>query len=280
MLLCGCYDRRAPGHTCVVSSGASPRAAHDASPTPGLDGASPGDGGDVAKTPASPMEHVDGVAPVPPRHCGWCETLLLPEQERWCSKRCRQTAWRARRLSVAEDLRDTPKRIAVADPPFPGLAKRYYGKEPTYAGEVDHRKLVASLEYSYDGWALCTSAKALREVLILCPPDARVCAWVKPGGVSSKTRGLHNRWEPVIVRPARLRRPGKVDWIETPVARGGDEDLMGRKPPIWCAWLFDVLGASPAVDTLDDIFPGTGVVTRVWRQLKEKALQAREVRCG
>lgn len=51
-------------------------------------------------------------------------------------------------------------RFAYADPPYPGLAARYYADQPTYAGEVDHAALVASLEASgYDGWALSTAAR-------------------------------------------------------------------------------------------------------------------------
>jgi len=45
-----------------------------------------------------------------------------------------------------------PKRIAYADPPFPGMARKYYQHEPTYAGEVDHRALLAEL-VTFDGWA-------------------------------------------------------------------------------------------------------------------------------
>jgi hypothetical protein len=41
-----------------------------------------------------------------------------------------------------------------------------------------YRELIASLMDGYDGWALSTSAAALRDVLSLCPPQARVCAWL------------------------------------------------------------------------------------------------------
>jgi hypothetical protein len=119
---------------------------------------------------------------------------------------------------------------------------------------------------TYDGWALSTSASALRTILPIVPDDARVCAWVKPRGVSSLTYGLHGAWEPVIVVPARHRRPGLRDWISAPHARGGDQQLTGRKPLAFVTWLFAVLGASPG-DHLDDLYPGTGMVTRAWREL-------------
>jgi hypothetical protein len=158
-------------------------------------------------------------------------------------------------------------RFAYADPPYPGKARKYYRLEPNYAGEVDHRALLASLlePRRFDGWALSTGAYALREVLPLCPEGARVCAWVKPEGVGSKTFGLHNAWEPLIVVGGRQRRPGMRDWIRAKRARGGGT-LWGRKPLAFCAWLFDCLGMQPG-DELVDLFPGSGVVTRAWRHL-------------
>lgn len=156
-----------------------------------------------------------------------------------------------------------PRRVAYADPPYPGLAW-LYKREATYAGEVDHRELVSRLQ-GFDGWALSTSAKALREVLPLCPPTARVCVWVKPHGVSRATRGLHNAWEPIIVVPARHVRPGVADWFSALPARGGGT-LIGRKPQRFCAELFRWLGMRVG-DSLDDLFPGTGIVTRAWNAL-------------
>ena len=156
-----------------------------------------------------------------------------------------------------------PGRFAYADPPYPGRAKRYYGGEATFAGEVDHAALVASLEASsYTGWALSTAADALREVLPLCPAGARVCAWTKPHGVPKKTRGLHNVWEPLIVVRPRRRRPGVPDALRALPARGGGE-LMGRKPLAFAAWLFNCLGLVPG-DELVDVFPGTGVIGQSW----------------
>lgn len=155
--------------------------------------------------------------------------------------------------------------FAYADPPYPGFAKRLYQEQPTYAGEVDHAALVASLLEHYDGWALSTGAYALRQILPLCPPDARVCAWVKPIGASGLTRGIHNCWEPLIVVPGRRLRPGKRDWLAAQPARGGGK-LPGRKPIAFCAWLFDMLGMV-AGDSFDDLFPGSGIVGRAWAEL-------------
>jgi hypothetical protein len=157
-------------------------------------------------------------------------------------------------------------RFAYADPPYPGTAARYYRDQPNYGGEVDHAELVASLRTSrYEGWALSTSAAALREVLPLCPKGARVCAWVKPIGVSGLTRGLHNTWEPLIVVGGRRLRPGFRDWLAAMPARGGG-DLPGRKPIAFCAFLFQALGMLPG-DDLEDLFPGTGIVSRAWAEV-------------
>lgn len=164
-------------------------------------------------------------------------------------------------------------RVAYADPPYPGRAKRYYGREPSYAGEVDHVALIASLKASYDGWALSTSADALRDLLPLCPPDVRVCAWVKPVGACPATYGLHNCWEPLLVVPARSLRPGVRDWISAQPARFGG-NLPGRKPLAFAAWLFDCLGLLPG-DELVDLFPGTGIIGRAWAEASLGAVGTR-----
>jgi hypothetical protein len=161
-------------------------------------------------------------------------------------------------------------RFAYADPPYPGLARKYYQHEPSFAGEVDHSALIASLEASgYDGWALSTSSRALRALLPLMPAEHRVCAWVKPIGASTRTRGLHSTWEPLIVVRGRELQPGVRDWLRAQPARGGGS-LPGRKPLAFCAWLFDCLGMLPG-DELVDLFPGTGVVGRAWAQVSRAA---------
>ena len=235
----------------------SPPAERDASPEPSAD----------CRSDASPEVLGDGL-----RICAWCRDRFEPTRSDavFCKVRCRQAAWRIRRRRLAGVGDGSPKRMAYADPPYPGFAKRLYGTEPTYAGEVDHAKLIASLVDQYDGWALSTGAYALRDLLPLCPPEARVCAWVKPIGVSGKTFGLHNCWEPIIVVPGRQLQPGKRDWFAAQPARGGGT-LMGRKPIAFAAFLFDALGLLP-IDELDDLFPGTGIIGRAWRYFSDKRL--------
>jgi hypothetical protein len=214
--------------------------------------------------------------------CDWCKGeipagVAVSSSRRFCKKACRQSAWRLRQRAsgtvATSDGTTPPGSFRYADPPYPGLAAKYYRKEATFAGEVDFAQLVAELEASRVageslGWALSTSARSLREILPLCPPIARVCAWVKPIGACSRTYGIHNTWEPLIVMPGRHLRPGKRDWLRAAPARGGGR-LPGRKPIAFCAWLFELLGMLPG-DTLIDMYPGTGAISRAWAELSRR----------
>ncbi len=209
--------------------------------------------------------------------CLWCSASLSAGQDKWCSKRCRQTAWRFRKIAVIEDRNDTPKKLAYADPPYPGLSKKYYQHEKTYRGEVDHRDLVATLEASYDGWALSTSRSAVPWILRLFEEESieglYVCPWIKTHP-EPKARGPANVCEFVIVRPGRRRQPGPRDSFVGAVARGGDSNLIGRKPINFINWVFQLLGASP-VDALDDLYPGSGIVGRCWEEFRRQGRQER-----
>lgn len=237
---------------------------HAAEASTGVSLAPRGDALPVAAADTSPKASRDV--------CPWCRGPMPDDpRARWCSKRCRQAGHRARRLAAAVEATDRPLRIAYADPPYPGLSRRYYGREATYAGEVDHVALVARLVAEFpDGWALSTSAAALRTVLPLCPPEARVCAWVKPHGVPEATRGPHNTWEPLIIMGGRQLPPGVPDALRALPARLGGSSLMGRKPIAFCVWLFSLLGMRPS-DELTDLFPGSGIVSAAWRAVSSKA---------
>ncbi len=160
-------------------------------------------------------------------------------------------------------------RVAYADPPYPGQAKRHYGDHPDYAGEVDHAELIARLERDYpDGWALSTSAAALRDVLALCPTDhVRICAWIR-GSMPKPPARLMWTWEPLIVRIPSWRMRHAHDFIRDslPVMQpsgflGGK--ITGAKPTGFSEWLFNVLGLGPD-DEFVDIFPGSGAVGQAW----------------
>lgn len=197
--------------------------------------------------------------------CSWCGGSFpagVRVDSKHCSKRCRQTAWRARQTTLLEQ-RDVSLRMAYADPPYPGFAWMYKD-HPDYGGEVDHVALVARLQ-TYDGWALSTDETALRYVLPLCPEGTRVLPWVKPIGVPSTTRGAHKTWEPLLIWPGRNVQPGFRNWLSAMPARGGG-DLIGRKPLKFIHFLFKALGMQPG-DQFDDLFPGSGIVGRTWREV-------------
>lgn len=154
-------------------------------------------------------------------------------------------------------------RFAYADPPYIGQAKKHYAIDPLCA-EVDHCVLIDRLVTEYpDGWALSCSSPSLKQILAICPEGVRVMAWVKPFCAFKVNVNPAYAWEPVIVRggrPRRNRAEATVrDWIsESITLRKG---LSGAKPVAFCYWLFDVLNLRPG-DTLDDLFPGTGIVTK------------------
>jgi hypothetical protein len=143
---------------------------------------------------------------------------------------------------------------------------RLYNGHVDYAGEVDHAALLRRL-VDYDGWALSTSASALPAVLALRPSDVRVAAWHRGERPTASGEPL-NAWEPVIYRGARplelddRRVDSLVHGVSSMTTLPGR--VIGAKPATFCRWVFDLLGAVPT-DTFDDLFPGSGAVTRAWR---------------
>jgi len=159
-----------------------------------------------------------------------------------------------------------PMRFVYADPPYVGQAKKHYSHDPNCA-EVDHAELIERLN-TYDGWALSASSPSLKIILPLCPDDVRVMAWVKPFCIFKPNVNPAYAWEPVLVRGGRKRgrdMPTVRDWCRCNITlkRG----LCGVKPDDVCFWLFDVLNMQPQ-DEFDDLFPGSGAVSRAWEQYK------------
>lgn len=167
-------------------------------------------------------------------------------------------------------------RFALADPPYPGKAWKYKD-QPSFAGEVDHFALLSALEGrrisgAIQGWALATlcSLRVLRRLMSHLPEHAELHPWIKPIGVSSKTYGAHQTCELLLVVPGRRLRPGFRNGLVAQPARGGGT-LVGRKPIAWCAWAFRHLGALPG-DELEDLFPGSGAVSRAWAEVSRTAV--------
>lgn len=164
-------------------------------------------------------------------------------------------------------------RFAYADPPYFGLAKKFYGDRHAEAAEFDqittHASLIARLSSEYpDGWALSMTSGNLRDLLPLCPPTARVMAWVKPFASFKPGVGVAYAWEPVVINGGRRReRDQKTvrDWLsENITLRRG---FPGAKPARFVWWMLDILNAQKD-DEIDDLFPGSGAVQRAideWR---------------
>jgi len=161
--------------------------------------------------------------------------------------------------------------VAYADPPYIGMAAKHYRRHPDYAGEVDHTALVARLRDEFpDGWALSCASTSLATLLPLCPAKTRVAAWVKPYATFRHGINPVYSWEPVIVAGGRkLTLNGKnqpqnavLDWLKCSPPMNS---LVGKKPDQFCFWVFALLGLQPG-DTLVDIYPGTGGVTRAWER--------------
>lgn len=172
-------------------------------------------------------------------------------------------------------------RFAFADPPYIGQAKRHYSGDPSGIRpvEVNHRLLIAHLCADFDAWALSCSSPTLQAILPLCPPDARVCAWVKPFASFKPGVRVAYAWEPVIVRGER-KKQGREETVRDFVSANITmrRGTHGAKPDAFCFWLFNVLGAREG-DEFTDLFPGSGAVTRAWetyrRQSQQPALPTR-----
>jgi len=153
--------------------------------------------------------------------------------------------------------------LAYADPPYPGTASRYAGGR-----EVNLELLVAYLR-TFDGWALSTSASALRDVWNLAP-EARCAAWSKTFAANGFSR-VRWSWEPVLfVTDRRGLEPGERSTVWDSLVCASDcahgwREVAGKpggaKPERFVRWLLELLDYRPG-DRLVDVFPGSGNVSR------------------
>lgn len=210
---------------------------------------------------------------VSPRQCDWC-TNQIPGGARldskFCGKRCRQASWRFKVGRAHQVATAIPMRFAYADPPYPG--KAFYYPERT---EVDHSRLVEQLCDGFpDGWALSTSSGSLRDVLALCPPQVRVCAWFK-GPRPTKSRRAVVAWEPLIVCGGRELQTASPQVLNDGLIACGrfralPGAMIGMKPPAFAEWMFMQLGATVG-DELVDLFPGSGAIGMAWERYASPA---------
>jgi len=208
----------------------------------------------------------------------------------YCCTSHRQAGWRfhhgATSAIVDRDTIASQKNVGIgvfayADPPYPGLARRYYANRPDYGGEVDHAELVSRLTAGYDGWALSTSAAALRDVLAVSPAGVSVAVWVR-GEQPTRSYLPVNAWEPVIFFGARrilscssARRLDVLQYVLRPRLTDTAR-VIGSKPAAFCSWLFALLGLQPA-DELVDVFPGSGRVAEAWQTFRTETSRIAEL---
>lgn len=178
-------------------------------------------------------------------------------------------------------------KIGYADPPYFGCGKLYAAHHPDaldWDEPATHVRLVEQLQDEYDGWVLHMSAtpESIELYAPLIPNSgARWCMWVKGFAAFKRNVSVAYAFEPVVIKPARKpvvsKRLVMRDWINESITlkRG----LTGAKPEAVCHWAFELAAAHPD-DTLDDLFPGTGAVSKAWRTWQGKftlpALQAAE----
>lgn len=169
-------------------------------------------------------------------------------------------------------------RLAIADPPYLGRARRWYGEGRGHAagrGRPDsheaaglwddpetHRALVARLMADYDGWAIAAAADSLSVYLPVCPPDVRVLIWHKGNAIPSGSR-VATQWEPVLAKIPICRSGRTVGTAVSDVLSAGvnyRQRFVGAKPSAWTHWVLEVLGYQAADDELHDLFAGSGSV--------------------
>lgn len=166
-------------------------------------------------------------------------------------------------------------KAAYADPPYLGLAEKFYGELHPEAAAYDkpetHKALIERLCDEYEAWAMSLHTPALRVILPMCPDDVRVAAWTKPFASFKPGVGVAYAWEPVIVRGGRRRtREQRTvrDYCAVPITlRRG---FCGAKPKDFCYWLFEILNLETD-DEFHDLFPGSGAVSRAWDEWRLRA---------
>lgn len=184
-------------------------------------------------------------------------------------------------------------RFAYADPPYYGCCALYdhYHPDGLCWDDIDtHVQLIAGLQADFsDGWALSASTPSLKVILPLCPDRHRVGAWVKSFGAFKKGVRPAYMWEPVIFYGGRNpsnghshappEKNGKqntpkdffISELESPAIRESitlKKGLTGAKPEAVCRWVLELLNVQIG-DEVVDLFPGTGIMGRVAREVTD-----------
>jgi hypothetical protein len=159
-------------------------------------------------------------------------------------------------------------KFAYADPPYLGCGALYKDKHPDaldWNSIERHERLVDDLHRDYpDGWAVSLASTTLWQLLPLFYEGVRVAAWVKPFAAFKPNVNPAYTWEPVIFCGGRKRdraAPTVKDHLACNITL--KKGLTGAKPAEFCEWILDLLGFDHTQDTLDDLFPGTGIMGQV-----------------
>lgn len=169
-------------------------------------------------------------------------------------------------------------RVAYADSPYRGCCALYGHHHPDglcWDDAETHRLLVERLNRVYpDGWALSCKSNAaeLADFIAWAGAGVRISAWVKPFAIFKPGVNPAYTWEPVLWKGGRAKRSRQEPTVKDHAIEDAalvesvtlKKGLTGAKPARFADWVFDLLGLQ-AGDTLDDLFPGTGIIGERWR---------------
>lgn len=169
-------------------------------------------------------------------------------------------------------------RFAYADPPYLGQGKRYAHLHPeshVWDDPATHTALVERLEDEYpDGWAISLSPLPAA-VMAYMGPARELAVWHRRGWMTSTPQlRISQCFELVMYRTTVPNSKAKGPMVTNVFTLGGQNWQLsngalthtGSKPEEFCHWVLDLLGYDPARDTLDDLFPGEGAMTRAATQ--------------
>lgn len=160
-------------------------------------------------------------------------------------------------------------RLAYADPPYLGCAHLYpeHPDSSRWDNPAEHGTLMATMDRDYDGWAFSLSSTSLQTLLPLAPTGVRIGSWSKSFAAFKRNVRVAYTWEPVIFRAGRVSSKDGAsvtrDHLVEPITL--QRGLTGAKPERFCRWILDLLGYIDG-DTIDDLFPGTGTMSKTAMQ--------------
>ena len=174
-------------------------------------------------------------------------------------------------------------RMAIADPPYLGTAKRFYSIDgESYEKGLEHKsnqdhlahlwddpeahkELLESLQDNFDSFAIAMSVYSLplylKKIKSKSDTGFRVCSWIKTNSAPSGSR-IRNGWEPVLVfnHVTRRSQQSAIRTRDYLIANAPRQGFIGQKPYEWTEWVIDLLGYKDN-DTVADLFEGSGAVT-------------------